>query len=331
MKIDQVFEGFKTLIFMNYILKNGQSEIMIKVWILIIPTIVIHYIIRFACLAVMLLLLIGCTEDDEPVEDPNNTQTETGSWVEYSPYKWTHDGHPYYSVHCTVFSDGASNEIKELAGKHADDKFFEILEMFDFTNLEDLIYPTNRKEIDVYINTNHPENIAAAYWGSIFITVRGQELDTARYAYLFKHELTHQFEFLVEGTVNLAADMWFTEGIAIYCAGGLNRINTIEDLERWISENEQSPNKGNPITIRKWEDYPENADKTGYYTVFEIVVEYILDPMGHDKSLQDVLNVFYDLRELTPFEESFENNIGISVEDLELEIFDRLQEYMLTR
>ena len=316
---------------MYYILKNGQSGILIKVWILIIPTIVIHYVIRLACLTALLVLLTRCADDDVPVEDPDPTQIETGSWVKYSPYKWTHDGHPYHSVHCTVFRDGASHEMKVLAGKHADDKFLGILEMFDFTNLEDLIYPTERKVIDVYINTNHSENIAAAYWGSIFITVRSQVLDTARYAYLFKHELTHQFEFLVEGTVNLAADMWFTEGIAIYCAGGLNRINTAVDLERWISENEQYPNKGNPITIRKWEDYPENADKTGYYTVFEIVMEYMLDPMGLDHSLQDVLNVFYDLRELTPFEESFENNFGISVEDLELEIFDRLQEYLLTR
>jgi hypothetical protein len=271
-----------------------------------------------------------CTQDELPHQNNDPAQIEIGSWIEYSPYKWTHDGQPYHAVYCTVFSDGASDVMKELAGRHADDKFLEILEMFDFTDLEELLFPTDRKEIDVYINRNHPENIAAAYWGSIFITVRNSVLDTARYSYLFKHELTHQFEFLVEGTVNLAADMWFTEGIAICCGGGLNRINTVSDLEHWITENEQSPNKGNPITIRKWEDYPEGADKTGYSTVFEIVMEYMLDPRGLDRSLQDVLNVFYDLRELRSFEESFENNFGISVEELEMEIFDRLREYLST-
>jgi hypothetical protein len=303
---------------------------MKRIWILKLPATGSHYITRYSWLFASLLLLVRCTEDELPAHDHNPAQTVTGSWVDYSPYKWTHDGNPYHSVYCTVFSDGAGHDMKELAGKHADDKFSGILEMFEFTDLEDLIYPTERKEIDVYINKNHPENIAAAYWGSIFITVRNSDLDTARYAYLFKHELTHQFEFLVEGTVNLAADMWFTEGIAVYCAGGLNRINTIGDLENWISKNELSPNKGNPLTIRRWEDYPEGADKTGYYTVFEVVMEYILDPRGLDKSLQDVLNVFYDLRELIAFEESFENNFGISVEELEMEIFDRLREYLLT-
>ena len=298
-------------------------------FLLILPLFAIHSIIRWICVLAILFLLVRCTEDEMPDENPNHPdQTETGSWVVYSPYKWTHDGRPYHSVHCTVFSDGASDEIKELSGKFTDDKFIEILELFDFTDLQDLKYPTERKEIDVYINTGHPENIAAAYWGSIFITVKRPSLDTARYAYLFKHELTHQFEFLVEGTVNLAADMWFTEGIAVYGAGGLNRINTVGDLESWITENEQSSNKGNPITIRKWEDYPEGADKTGYYTVFEVVMEYMLDPNGLDRSLQDVLNLFYDLRELTPFDESFENHFGISVDELENDIFDRLRDYL---
>ena len=199
--------------------------------------------------------------------------------------------------------------------------------MFNFTDLDDLLFPTNRKKIDVYINTNHSENIAAAYWGSIFITVRTAELDTSRYAYLFKHELTHQFEFLIEGTVNLAADMWFTEGIAIFC-GGLDRIKTAEEIYQWISSNEQSPNKGNPISIRRWEDYPEDADKSGYTLIFDVVMRYLLHPDGLDKSIHDVLNVFYDLRELIPFEESFENNFGISIETLESQIFDRLIEFL---
>jgi len=273
-------------------------------------------------------LMIGCTED----EIPNNTQDpdaiEEGSWVTYSPYKWTHDGKPFHSVYSTVFSDGASEEMKEIAGELTDAEFLEVLNFFNFSDLEDLRYPTARKEIDVYLNRYHSENIAAAYWGSIFITVRSTELDTNRYAYLFKHELTHVFEFLIEGTVNLAGEMWFTEGIAIVVGGGLNRINNAEDLEQWISKNDHHPNKGNPITIRKWEDYPIGSDKTGYSTVFEVVMEYMLDPKGLNRSIQDVLNVFYDLRDEMPFEESFEKNFEISVEVFKEEIFDRLRDYL---
>ena len=153
-------------------------------------------------------------------------------------------------------------------------------------------------------------------------------MDTGRYAYLFKHELAHAFEFLVEGTVNFAADMWFTEGVAVCCGGGLNRVNTIDDLEEWIEKNSLSPNKGNPITIRRWEDYPQGADKTGYYTVFEVVMEYMLDPEGLNRSWQDILNVFYDLRGLMPFEDSFKENFGIEVDTLENEIFDRLRDFL---
>jgi len=124
--------------------------------------------------------------------------------------------------------------------------------------------------------------------------------------------------------------MWFTEGIAIVGGGGMNHIQTVEDLESWISRNATSPNKGNPITIKKWEDYPEGADKSGYYTIFEIVMDYLLDQEGAGRSLRDVLNLFYDLRNNMNFEESFERNFGISVEVLEEEIFGRLSNYLIS-
>jgi hypothetical protein len=290
-------------------------------------------ILRFLLLLLVLGLMIGCSEEDIPgkSKDPNGTDPDgniEGSWVKYSPYKWTHDGKPHQAVYCTVFSDGCSDEMKEDAGNLADDKFLEVLERFCFTNLDDMRYPTERKTIDVYINRYHPENMAAAYWGSIIITVRGSEVNTSLYDYLFKHELTHVFEFLIEGTVNLAGEMWFTESIAIEVGDRINRIRTVEDLESWISRNDTSPNKGNPITIKKWEDYPDGADKSGYTTLFEAVMEYMLDPEGLDRSMQDVLNLFYDLREKIPFEESFQKNFGVSVEVLEEEIFDRLRVYL---
>ena len=300
---------------------------MKTVWLLFIPLAVAHFIIRFICLFAILFLLTRCTEEEMPENGMDPASAVEGSWITYSPYKWVHDGKSSQADYCTVFSDGACDEIKQLAGYLADDKFLEILDMFNFNNLEELLFPTNRRKIDVYINTNHSENIAAAFWGSIFITVRTAELDTGRYAYLFKHELTHQFEFLVEGNVNFAADMWFTEGIAIYC-GGLNSIKTAAEIEQWMAVNEQSPNKGNPITIRRWEDYPEGADLPGYTEVFEIVNKYLLDPDGLNRTVDDVLNVFYDLRQLKPFYESFENNFGINVDTLEVEIFDRLIDYL---
>lgn len=286
------------------------------------------WFLRLIILFILVLLITCCTKEEirDNVQDPE--ATIQGSWMKYSPYKWTHDGNPYYGEYCTVFSDGCPPYIKEQAIKLADAKFIEILELFDFSDLSDLRYPTERKTIDVYINRNHPENIAAAYWGSIIITVRGNEIKTNPYNYLFKHELTHVFEFLIEGTVNLEGEMWFTEGIAIVGGGGLNRIQTVEDLESWISRNEVFPNKGNPITIKKWEDYPKDSDKSGYSAIFELVMEYLLDQHGLHRSIKDVLNLFYDLRDKKDFEESFYANFGIRVEALEEDIFSRLKDYL---
>lgn len=279
---------------------------------------------------ILILCISGCHEESPVVDTDSNdaTQIDEGSWITYSPIKWTHDGLPYNSVYCTVYSDGAGHEMKEKAGIFTDAKFLEILELFNYDNHSDLSYPPGRNKIDVYLNTEHERSIAAAYWGSIFITVRTPELDTTLYEYLFKHELTHTFEFLIEGTVNLGTDVWFKEGVAMFGGGGRGYIKDVDDLEHWISLNEESPNCGNPITIHAWEDFPEGSDIPGYYTVFEVVMLYILDPEGMGKSLQDVLNLFYELRDGESFEDAFHNNFGITVGVLEDEIFERLRTFL---
>lgn len=286
------------------------------------------WFLRMIIFIILFAIVISCTDEEiENIPQKPESRVE-GSWVKYSPYKWEHDGDPYFGEYCIVFSDGCPQSMKEEAGNLADNKYLDILQLFNFSDLEDLRYPTERKTIDVYINVSHPENIAAAYWGSIFITVRGTDINTDIYEYLFKHELTHVFEFLIEGTVNLAGEMWFTEGIAIVGGGGLNRIRTVEDLDSWISRNDNYPNKGNPITIKKWEDYPAGSDKSGYYTIFEVVMKYMLDTQGLGCSIQDVLQLFYDLRSGINFNESFQKNFGITVDLLEEEIFDRLRNYL---
>jgi hypothetical protein len=273
----------------------------------------------------ILVLFLSCNK--EPTGNIQN-QIEDGSWTIYSPYKWSHDGQPYTSDYCTVYSDGANYDLKERVGKFSDTKLLEIVEMFNFNNHSDFLYPPENDKINVYINKNHEEGIAAAYWGTIIITIRTNDFDTSRYDYLFKHELTHEFEFLIEGTVNLGTDVWFREGIAIYCGGGLDYIKNNDDLHHWISINSHYPNQGNFITIHSWEDFPEGSDKTGYYTVFDVVMKYILDSNGLGRSIEDVLNLFYEVRNGVNFPNAFQNNVGISLSDLENEIFDRLHLYL---
>ena len=277
----------------------------------------------------LLLFLPGCTDDPDPAPT-DEKDIEPGSWITYSPIRWTHDGEPYDSYYCIVYSDGASYEMKQDVGAFADDKFAKILDLFNFYDLDDLRYPPGYDKIDVYINRFHEETVAYAYWGSIFITIRTPDFNPDyRYEYLFKHELTHVFEFLIEGKVNFVSDLWFTEGIAIYGGGGLFGITDIDDLESWIAKNSGDPGQGNPICIHIWDDFPPGADITGYYyNVFDLTMRYLLDPEGLGKSIQDVLNNFYDIRNDISFPDAFEKNFGISIADLEGEYYDRMRIYL---
>ena len=129
--------------------------------------------------------------------------------------------------------------------------------------------------------------------------------------------------------MNLGTDVWFREGIAIYGGGGLNGITDIEDLERWIAQNVNDPDRGNPICIHRWEDFPPGADITGYYyNVFDLTVRYLLDPAGLGKSVQDFLNLFYDIRNGALFPEAFQNNFGISMTQFEIDYYDMMRAYL---
>ena len=276
-----------------------------------------------------LLAFAGCEDESEKDINPPD-EIEEGSWIIYSTYKWTHDGDPLSGTLFKVYSDGASYPLKLQCLDLADRMFQEILAQFSFDDLDELkLPPENNSKINVYINTNHEVNIAAAFWGTIFITIKTPEPDTSIYNYLFKHELTHEFEFLIEEYWNLGTDVWFREAIAIYCGGGFDFIKTVSDLEDWINENENYPGKGNPIMIHVWEDFPEGSDITGYYcNVFDITMKYLLDPKGLNKSMQDVLNVFYAIRDGISFSDAFEINFGLTLEVFEEEYYDRISAYL---
>jgi hypothetical protein len=281
-------------------------------------------------LFIILLLPFVLTDCEDNTENKPATEIEDGSWVIYSPLKWTHDGNPITGTFCKVYSDGANLILKQQCLDFADWIFQDILNQFSFNKYNDLRFPPeNRSRINVYIDINHGVNVAYAYWGTIFITIKAPSLDTSRYDYLFKHELTHEFEFLIEGQCELGTDVWFREAIAIYCGGGFNYIKTVEDIDDWIKANENFPGKGNPIMIHVWDDFPEGADITGYYCkVFDITMKYLLDPKGLNKSIRDVLNVFYDVRDVSSFSAAFRNNFGLSLEMFEDEYYDRIKAYL---
>ncbi|MEJ2635558.1 MAG: hypothetical protein P8184_09730 [Calditrichia bacterium] len=284
--------------------------------------------------ALILIISTGCEHNS--TSPPGRQETpEDDSWTIYTPYAWEHDGEPYESVSCTVYSDAAGEEMKMQLGEIADERFNEILTLFNFNKPSDFVYPPRFSKIEIYLNRNHPENIAWAYWGGFIITIRSPQISGHWYdytVYTSGHELTHIFEFLIEGREVLGSEVWFREGIAVYtgCLGGnaFKTINSLNELESWISDNGNVPGEGNPIKICQIEDFPPDADWTGYYRFFELAVRYILDEKGVGKSYRDVLNLFYDLRKGASFPASFERNFGITVSEYENEFYDRMRIYL---
>jgi hypothetical protein len=266
---------------------------------------------------------------------PSTPPPENGSWTIYTPYDWPHDGRPYQSIYFTIYSDAADTTMKQQLGEIADERFSQILRLFDFENLSDFVYPPGYSKMEIYINRNHTENINWAYWGGFIITIRSSEI-TGRWhgytVYTVRHELTHEFEFLIHGRESLATDVWFREGIAVYvgCAEytGWDTIGDLSELESWISRHENMPGQGNPVRIHQHADFPDGADRHQYYRMFELAMRYILDDRGMGKSYQDVLSLFYDLRDGVSFPVSFENRFGIGVSDFEDEVFDRIGVYL---
>ena len=269
-----------------------------------------------------------------------NLNTDGQAWSVYTPFKWTHDGRPYNSDHCIVYSDGANNELKTEVASIVDENFSEILQTFNFDDFSDFRYPPGYDKIEIYINRFQDESINWAYWGGFIITIRPSDIDDTRYYnyvdYTSKHELMHVFEFLIEGHYDLGTDTWFREGIAVHVGNtgtaGIQRIDSPEELESWIAQYRDVPGEGNPIKIKKWEDFPQSVrdqNQTGrYYPFFCLAMEYLIDEKGAGKSYMDLLSLFYDIRNGIDFTVAFEQTFGFSVMDYETEFFDWMRIFL---
>ena len=285
-------------------------------------------------LPVILLIVLfnGCNSDSKHSTVPD---IETGSWAIYTPYDWSHDGKPFHSVYCTIYSDAASDFMKQQMGDIADESFSFIMQLFNFHDLSAFIYPPGFSKIDIYMNINHTENINWAYWAGFIITIRSTEINEQwrdYTVYTATHELIHQLEFLIEGSEELGSDFWFREGVAVHVgclrSTAFNKIESVNELNAWIDENQNIPGQGNPITIHQYSDFPEGADMHQYYRLFELAIRYILDERGCGQSFHDIMKLFFDLRQETSFIDALENHLEIDLVDYEKTFFDRMRQYL---
>lgn len=280
------------------------------------------------------IVLKGCKEDNDA---PPGSQNETGSWTIYTPYQWTHDGQPYQSTYCTVYSDAANADMKQQLGEIADEHFLEIMQQFNFQRPSEFIHPPGYSKIEIYLNRNHTENINWAYWGGFIFTIRSTDISEEWIDYTIytvRHELTHVFEFLIEGQEVLGTDVWFREGLAVYLAcmrsNIFETIKTQAELEAWISENQDIAGKGNPILIHQHSDFPEGTGIHSYYRIFELAVRYLVDSNGMGRSFGDILNLLYDIRDNSLFPTAFSGNFGINLEDFETDFYVLMKSFFLS-
>ncbi len=286
----------------------------------------------FIHLFILLVLAAGlsCEHETPDPEEADQQDTLPGSWVTWSPYDWDHDGYPVTGEFCKLYSDRVLREKRPELLQFAESTFRQIMEEFQFELTGDFLFPPGYNQIHINLSLDNEPAMAAAFWGSVLITVHSIDPDTTRLAYLLKHELTHAFEYLIEGTPELGTDVWFREGLAVYCGsnGGWDHMSTVQDLEAWVSKNEGFENRGNPISIHGPDDYPEGSDITGYYTVFDAAMKYLLDEKGLGKSYEDVLNLLYDVRAGMAFENAFEDRFGLGLDVLEKDIFENLEAWL---
>ena len=233
-------------------------------------------------------------------------------------------------IYCKLFSDSINRNVRKELVDYADRKFSSIMLTFDFDNTDDFLFPPGHDRIEINLSLYNEPEIAAAFWGCVLMTVRAEEPDTNRLDYVLKHELAHSFEYLIEGTPELGTDVWFREGIAVYIGsnGGWAFMSTPDSLAGFIQDHEEAPNLGNPISIHQWEDFPDGSNIPRYYTVFDLVMKYILSPEGLGKTLDDILDIFYEVRNGAAFSDAFHNVMGISLSLFEEEIFSRLTQFL---
>lgn len=289
---------------------------------------------RFATAVVLAMLATACGATDpvpSATASPSTAMVDSGSWYDVLP--WPHDGDPYASANFVVFSDAATQEARYHAADVAEEVWADLLALFEITP-EMLHFPEAQEKLHIYVYQNRfPLDWGAkAYHGGVIVRSQDhlfQSSDPADYTATMTHELVHVLSNLLFGRYALWVDVWFFEGLAELIAGG-SASEPIETLDR-LEELTAEYGRTSPISIKQYSQI-ENADagQNFHYPMFHLAVEYVLDEDGLGGTPLDARDLLIDATNDIPFEESFENRIGIALSDYEQQFFDRMDVYLGT-
>jgi hypothetical protein len=276
-----------------------------------------------------LILLAAC--GDSPSEPAN--MVDSGSWYR-SGFRWPHDGNPYESQHFKVYSDAASMSARQRVAEIGEELLVQLKQ--DFVVSDSMfVWPAGQSKIHIYTyRDRHPQEWGGwGYYGGLLIYSldhpgKGDLTEITSYTRVVTHELMHVIEGLLKGTDNPnLVDVWMTEGIAEYVAGGTQTIGRVTSLAK-LDSLVATFGELNPIAMHRY-DYPDIPNVGGYYYVmFDLAVEYLLDPAGLAQAKPGVRDIFLDARRGVPFASSIEERLGIGLQDYEDEFWDRIRGYL---
>jgi hypothetical protein len=260
-----------------------------------------------------------------------------GSWFQ-TGFKWPHDGNPFESVNCIIYSDGASSDSRQTLAQYAEEALSEIKHLFEIESNDIFLFPPGQEKIDIYTyKLRFPRGWGGwGYYGGFLIYSLDhpgrQELghtEPKMHIPVIAHELTHVVQSLLIGDDSPSLiDVWLTEGLAEAVSGGTaeGRITNLDQMNKLRQKYGWSLN---PIKMHLYE-YPD-VDwiiYDYYYPMFQLAVEYLVDVNGHGKSFNDIKNLFMDVSVGVPFPTAFKNRFGMSLLEYEVQFFDLMNNYL---
>lgn len=267
---------------------------------------------------------------------------DSGSW--YSRVQWPHDGIPYESQHFIVYSDGASQEVRQSIAEIGETFLMELTSEFGIIGDEMFRFPPGQDKIHIFAyKDRYPQAWGArAYYGGLIIWSLDHERRNTNlnsYVPTFTHELVHVLESLLKGrdvadeAVAVRVNVWFSEGLAEAITGGTSG-GAVKDLG-YMNYLTAKFGKLSPVAFKHdgqvgdWKDIATSKACFEYhYPMYQLAVEYLMDEDGLGKTPQDITYIFTDIAEGATFPTAFENRMGISLKDYEVQFFDLMNDYL---
>ena len=286
---------------------------------------------------VTLLALLALSCDSKNPTSPDDASCPPGQWAadtgNYRVYR--HDCEPFTEGHFTIYSDGADQTSKATLANLAEATFSELTEEWGIGSDTELRF-TPGYTYYVYAHRFTSSPAQEAYRNG-FLTLAvdhgsppgAYQRDPWSYLYVLKHELTHVFQFTLTNCPSNQAcptwlDVWYREGQAVVTGGGYQRP-TLHGLNSWRAD----PDHINPISISRWDDFPNENRGGEYYSVFALAYAWLVDvEEGLGATIQDMKDMFQYMADGDSFHGAFERALGISVTYLEENFFSLMEAYL---